>query len=126
MQAPTHRSSLRGAALWPAGRPYPPPLAQSIRLHQLLAPGRLDRAWTGGGCLLRPLNRSKGRYVLVVRQEDSERADQRLAQLPPFNAWEAARFVRHQQQQQEQAADAAAAARAFGAAAPAAAAAEGG
>lgn len=83
-----------------AGRKYPPPLAQSIRLHTLLLPGRLSVTYTGGGCLLRRLPRCKGRYLLCVAESDWPAAEAALAQLPPPTEAEAERKQRKQQQQQ--------------------------
>lgn len=83
-----------------AGRPYPPPLAHSVRLHQLLLGGRLDHVFTGGGCLVRSLPRCKARYLVVVAQGNQERAEQLLARLPPLNAAEAARQQRRKEEKQ--------------------------
>lgn len=98
---PTHCPILVPACISPAGTPYPPPLAQSIRLHQALRDGRLESVWTGGGCLARPLARSRGRYVLLVIEADIARVEQRLARLPPINAWEVARLQRHKERERE-------------------------
>ncbi len=88
------------AALDPpaAGRKYPPPLAQCIRLHTLLLPGRLDATFTGGGCLVRRLPRCKGRYLVCVAESDWPAAEAALAQLPPPTEAEAERKQRKQQQ----------------------------
>ena len=89
----------------PAGRKYPAPLAQTMHLHELLAGGRLDSTFTGGGCQLKRLSRCKGRYVLCVPQQEWGRAQELLAALPPLTEQDAAR-----ERQREAAAAAAAAA----------------
>lgn len=92
--------SCLGAHPYPtAERKYPPPLAQTIRLHKLLLPGRLDVTYTGGGCLLRRLPRCKGRYVVCVPESDWPTAEAALAQLPPPTVAEAERKQQKQQQQ---------------------------
>ena len=49
---------------------YPPGLPDCVKLARRLADGRLSGAFTGGGCTVQPLVRSKGRYMLVVQQRD--------------------------------------------------------
>lgn len=53
-----------------AGSEYPPGLTDCIKLAQRLAGGQLKGGFTGGGCAVQPLTRSKGRYMLVVPQRD--------------------------------------------------------
>lgn len=91
-----------------AGRKYPPPLVHTTRLRQMLLDGRMEAVFTGGGCLVRRLPRSKGRNLLCTPHDQHLRAEELLARLPPINEYEAAR----QQKKREAAAAAKAAAKA--------------
>ena len=58
-----------------AGQQYPAKLAHTQRLRQALQPGRLRGAITVGGCLVQPLPRSRGRYLLCIAQRDQGAAE---------------------------------------------------
>jgi tRNA(Ile)-lysidine synthetase-like protein len=49
-----------------AGAPYPPGLGSCRTLAARAAGGGLAGAFTGGGCLVQPFPRSRGRFVLVA------------------------------------------------------------
>jgi tRNA(Ile)-lysidine synthetase-like protein len=49
-----------------AGAPYPPGLGSCRALAARAAGGGLAGAFTGGGCLIQPFPRSRGRFVLVA------------------------------------------------------------
>lgn len=84
-----------------AGSKYPPPLSAIVQLREALAGGALATTFTGGGCLLKRLTRSKGRYVLCVAQHDKARVEGLLQQLPPIvNAFLLAKRGQAEQQAQ--------------------------
>lgn len=58
------------------GADYPPSTADVARLWERLRGGTLVGAYTGGGCLVRPVPRSKGRYALVVPQAEQVAAEE--------------------------------------------------
>lgn len=53
-----------------SGREYPPGLGDCTKLARRLAGGQLTGGFTGGGCAVQPIPRSKGRYFLVAPQKD--------------------------------------------------------
>ena len=49
---------------------WPPTLQDCLKLHEMLVDGRLKRSkFTGGGCLVQSVSKTKGKYILITPQK---------------------------------------------------------
>jgi len=53
-----------------SSKKWPPTLQDCLKLHEMLIDGRLKRSkFTGGGCLVQSVSKTKGKYVLIIPQK---------------------------------------------------------
>lgn len=56
---------------------WPPTLQDCLKLHEMLIDGRLKRSkFTGGGCLVQSVSKTKGKYILITPQKRGNMARQ--------------------------------------------------